>query len=110
MSKQTEGGKKQSQLGLLNYISFYVIIKCVTTTQRKWITGEGKKKLFHVSVAWIMELGGQIKVWLSICGVILPPLTNTSFLLAPCLLFAFVSDVCLKVLPFKSTSLCRSLE
>lgn len=32
-----------------------------------------KKRLFHVSVAWIMEVGGQIKVRLNICGVILPP-------------------------------------
>lgn len=48
----------------------------------------------HGSAAGIMEQGGQIKVWLNVCGVILPPYTNIRFLLAPSLLFAFVSFVC----------------
>lgn len=45
--------------------------KYVTPTQRKGQLEE--KNVFHVSVARIMELGGQIKVRLNICGVILPP-------------------------------------
>lgn len=53
-----------------------------------------KKKLFHVAAAWIMEPGGQIKVWLNICGVYLPPLTNTVFIVA--LLFTFI--FCFEVL------------
>lgn len=74
----------------------------MTTTQRRGNGYRNKKSYFIlVSVAWIMELGVQIKVWLNICGVILPPLTNTRFLLFLCLLFAFVSDVCLKALPIK---------
>lgn len=74
----TDQGKKRRKLGGLFLFKSFYIIYIITLmhrykpTQRKKDNWGGGKQ-FHVFVAWIMELGGQIKVRLNICGVILPP-------------------------------------
>lgn len=69
MCKQS---RERSNLSLVKLLlSRYITALCDANTTKKGRLG-GKRQ-FHVFVAWIMELGGQIKVRLNICGVILPP-------------------------------------
>lgn len=67
--KATNTERKKSKVSIFLH---YDINTKYETTQ-----GKEKKTLHYVSVVWIIALGKQIKVWLNICGVSHPPLTNT---------------------------------
>lgn len=86
-TKEEKKKKRHSEPFLFQSVHVITLKQDMRQRHKGKGTLNGRKGLFHGFVAWIMELGGQIKVWVNIGGVILPPLTNTRFQLHYLLLF-----------------------